>query len=129
MYQQEECNKVTDEEKFKLIQFYKENSKLWVTQGITRSQKALKKENLVAEFNKKFSIEILEKAFHALTASFLREQEKYQKEGKLPNKGQKFYENVLFLKNMPKTSGKFYIDMGSQIKLAAEKLQFFFAGP
>ena len=87
MYSQEERNKLTDEEKFKLIQFYKENSKLWVTQGITGSQKALKKENLVAEFDKKFSIEILEKPFHALRASFLRDQEKYQKEGKLPNKG------------------------------------------
>ena len=87
MSSQEEHNKLTDKKKFKLIEFYKENGELWVTQGITRSQKALKKENLVAEFDKKFSIEILEKAFHALRASFLRDQEKYQKEGKLPNKG------------------------------------------
>ena len=28
-------NKLTDEEKFKLIEFYKENSELWFTQGIT----------------------------------------------------------------------------------------------
>ena len=55
--------------------------------GITRNQKALKKEELVEEFDRKFSIEILEKAFHALGASFLREHKKYQKEGKLPNKG------------------------------------------
>ena len=46
---QEEHNKLTDEEKFKLIELYKENSELWVTQGITRSQIALKKE-LVEEF-------------------------------------------------------------------------------
>ena len=40
----EEHNKLADEEKLKLIEFYKENSKLWVTEGITRIQKALKKE-------------------------------------------------------------------------------------
>ena len=62
---------IIDKEKFKLIEFYKENSELWVTQGITASQKALKKEELVEEFDRKFSIEILEKAFHASRASFL----------------------------------------------------------
>ena len=40
---QEGHKKLTDEEKFKLIELYKENSELWVTQGITRSQIALKK--------------------------------------------------------------------------------------
>ena len=92
---QEEHSKLTDEEKFKLIQFYKQNSKLWVTQGIIRSQKALKKEELAEEFDRKFSIEILEKAFHALRASFLREHKKYQKEEKLPNKDSKVYESML----------------------------------
>ena len=61
------------------------------------------------EFERKFSIEILEKAFHALKASFLREHKKYQKEGKLPSKGWELYENMLFLKNEPTTSEKFYI--------------------
>ena len=46
MSSQEKRNKLTDEEKFKLIEFYKENRELWVTQGITRSQKALRKEEL-----------------------------------------------------------------------------------
>ena len=45
MSSQEEHNKLTDKEKFILLEFYKEDSELWVTQGITRSQKALKKEN------------------------------------------------------------------------------------
>ena len=49
------------------------------------------------EFDKKFSIEILEKAFHALRTSFLREHKKYQKKGKLPNEAWKFYECMLFL--------------------------------
>ena len=77
MFSQEEHNKSTDEEKFKLIEFYKENSELWVTQRITGSQKALKKEELVEEFDRRFSIEILEKVFPALRASFLREHKKY----------------------------------------------------
>ena len=104
MSSQEEHNNLTDEEKFKLIEFYKENSELWVTQEITKSQKALEKEELVEKFDRKFSVEILEKAFHALRASFLREHEKYQKEGKLRNKGWKSYESMLFMKNEPKTN-------------------------
>ena len=109
MSSQEEHSKLTDKEKFELIEFYKENSELWVTQGITKSQKALKKDELMGEFDWKFSIEILEKAFHALRASFLREHKKFQKEGKLRNKGWKFYESMLFLKSEPKISEKFYI--------------------
>ena len=77
MFSQEEHNKLTDKEKFKLIEFYKENSELWVTQRITGNQKALKKEELVEEFDRRFSIEILEKVFLALRASFLREHKKY----------------------------------------------------
>ena len=46
----------------------------------------LKKEELVEEFDRKFSIEILEKAFHALRLAFYENIKKYQKEGKLPIK-------------------------------------------
>ena len=56
----EEHNKLTNEEKFKLNEFYNEDSDLWVTQGITRSQKGLKKEELVEQLDREFSIEILE---------------------------------------------------------------------
>ena len=127
MSSQEEHNKLTDEEKFKLIEFYKENSELWFTQGITWSQKALKKEELVEEFDRKFLIKILKKYFHALRASFLREHKKYQKEGKLLNKGCKFYESMLFLKNEPKTSEKFYI-RGVTDKICCRKIAAFSAG-
>ena len=41
------------------------------------SSGATKKQKLVKEFDRKFSIKILEKAFHALRASFLRELKKY----------------------------------------------------
>ena len=107
MSSQEEHNKLTDKEKLKLIES-KKPANYGLHKGKTRSQRALKKE-LVEEFDKKFSIDILEKTFHASIASFLREHKKYQKEGKLPNKGWKLYESILFLKNKPKTSKKFYI--------------------
>ena len=94
--------KLTDEEKVILLAFYKENNELWLTQGITRSQKARKKEELVEEFEGKFSLETLEKAFHSLKASFLREHKKYEKDGKVPTKPWKFYDNMLFLKEEPK---------------------------
>ena len=55
----------------------KDSNELWVTnQGITISQRMLKKEELVKDFEKKFSIELLEKDFHGLGASFLREHSK-----------------------------------------------------
>ena len=97
MASQEENAKLTDVEKFKLIHFYRENPDLWVTnQGVSRTKKLLKKEELVKEFDGKFSIEILEKVFHGLRASYLREHKKY-KDGNLPKKTWKFYESMLFL--------------------------------
>ena len=79
----QEETKLSDEEKYKLIEFYKKNPELWVVnQGISRSQKSLKKDELLNEFEGKFQIESLEKAFHGLRTSFLREFKKY-KEGNL----------------------------------------------
>ena len=124
MSSQEEHNKLTNKEKLKLIES-KKSANYGLHRGITRSQRALKKEELVEEFDKKFSIDILEKTFHASRASFLREHKKYQKEGKLPNKGWKLYESMLFLKNEPKTSEKFYI-YGITDKICCGKIAAFF---
>ena len=115
-----EDNKLTDEEKLWLIECYKGNRKLWVIQGKTRSQKALKKGELVEEFDKKFSIAIPEKAFDALRASFLQDHKKYQKEGKLPNEGLEFYECMLFLKN---ENSSLY---GATDKICSGKIAVFF---
>ena len=83
MASQEENTKLAVK-KFKLIDFYRENPDWWVTnQGVSRTKKLLKKEKLVKEFDGKFSIEILEKLFHCLRASYLWEHKKY-KDGKLP---------------------------------------------
>ena len=54
MSSQEEHNKLTNEEKFKLNEFYKVNSDLWVTQGTRRSQKGLKKEELWSSLMRNF---------------------------------------------------------------------------
>ena len=93
--------------------------------GDNKKPKNVKKEELVEEFDRKFSIKILEKAFHALRASFLREHKKYQKEKTLPNKGWKFYKSMLFLKNEPKTSEKFFI-YGATDKICCGKIAAFF---
>ena len=93
--------------------------------GANKKPKNVKKDELVEEFDRKFSIDILKKAFHALRASFLREYKKYQKEKKLPNKGWKFYKSMLFLKNEPKTSEKFFI-YGATDKICCGKIAAFF---
>ena len=43
MSSREENNKLTDKEKFKVIEFYKENSELRVTQGDNKSPKNAEK--------------------------------------------------------------------------------------
>ena len=97
MASQEENAKLTDIDKLKLIDFHRENPGFWViNQGVSRTKKLLKKEQLVKEFDGKFSIEILEKVFYGLRASYLREHKKY-KDGNLPKKTWKFYESMLFL--------------------------------
>lgn len=59
MSSQKESNKLSDDEKFELIEFYKDNKELWVTnQEITRSQRALKEE-LAEDFENNFSTEII----------------------------------------------------------------------
>ena len=108
MSSQEEQNKLTGE--------------LWVTQGITISTE---KRRTRGGVDRKFSIEILEKAFYALRASFLRGHKKYEKEGKLQNKGWIFYESMLFLKSKPKTSEKFYI-YRTTVKVCCGKIAAFF---
>ena len=45
--------------------------------GVNRKPKALKKEELGEQFDRKLSMKILEKAFQALRASFLRQHKKY----------------------------------------------------
>ena len=48
MSSQEESSKLSDDEKFKLIEFYKDSNEVWVTkEQIRRIQRALETEELV----------------------------------------------------------------------------------
>ena len=96
MASEEETIKLNDEGKLKLIEFYKKNKELWTT-NFSRTSRNLKKSKLNGHFEGKFQLETLEKAFHGLKASFLREFKKFQ-EGNLPKRKWKFYDSVLFLK-------------------------------
>ena len=49
MSSEEEHNKLTDKEKFKLIEFYKENSELCVTQGDNKKPKSVDKRGTSGE--------------------------------------------------------------------------------
>ena len=109
MSSQEVHNKLTDEEKFKLIELYKENSELQVTQGIARSQKALKKQELVEEFNRKFSIK---------KKSIKKKENCRIKVGNSTK--------ACFSWKTSQRPVKNSIYMGLQIKFASEKLQYFF---
>ena len=102
MASQEDTVKLSDDEKLKLIKFYKENKELWGT-NVSRTLRNLKKSKLLEHFEGKFQLETLEKAFHGLKASFLREFKKFQ-EGNLPKKKWKFYDNMLFLKEEQSTT-------------------------
>ena len=93
--------KLTDDEKFKLLEFYKENRELWVSHGVPKTLNIVKKDELVAEFQGKFTIEALERTFHSLKAGFTRESKKYGDENE-PKKPWKFYKKMLFLKEEAK---------------------------
>ena len=93
--------KLTDDEKFKLLEFYKENRELWVSHGVPKTLKIVKKDELVAEFQGKFTIEALERTFHSLKAGFTRESKRYG-DGNEPKKTWKFYKKMLFLKEEAK---------------------------
>ena len=102
MASEEETIKLNDEERLKLNEFYKENKELWTT-NFSRTSRNLKKSKLHEHFEGKFQLETLEKAFHGLKASFLREFKKFQ-EGNLPKRKWKFYDSMLFLKEEQTTT-------------------------
>ena len=79
MASEEETIKLNDEKKLKLIEFYKENKELWTT-NFSRTSRNLKKSKLHEHFEGKFQLETLEKAFHGLKSSFLRELKSFRKE-------------------------------------------------
>ena len=89
--------KLSDEEKTKLINFYKDNKALWSSEVNFRNkeEKSEVKEELTKLFDGKFTEAFLDKNFHALRTAFNRESKKYKE--KEPKKKWKFFDQLSFL--------------------------------
>ena len=88
--------KLSDEEKTTLINFYKQNKALWYSEVNFRNKedKSGVIEDLVSLFDGSFSEDFLDRNFHALRAAFNRESQKYK--DKAPKKKWKFLISYAF---------------------------------
>ena len=85
--------KLSDEEKKVLIKFYKENPALWNFSDPyykNKVQRSLIKTKLLTAFENKYTEDVLEKIFHSLRTSMLREVN--------PKKIWKFFDDMEFLR-------------------------------
>ena len=82
--------KLSDEEKATLIDFYKHNDALWSSEVNfwNKKEKSAVRENLVSLSDGRFSEDFLDRNFHALRAAFHTELKKYK--DKAPMKKWKF---------------------------------------
>ena len=89
--------KLPDEEKISLINFYKQNKAFQCSEVNFRNkeEKSAVKEDLVSPFDGRFSEDFLDKNFHALRTAFNRELKKYK--DKAPKKKWKFFDKLSFL--------------------------------
>ena len=89
--------KLPDEEKISLINFYKQNKAFQSSEVNFRNkeEKSAVKEDLVSPFDGRFSEDFLDKNFHALRTAFNRESKKYK--DKAPKKKWKFFDKLSFL--------------------------------
>ena len=94
-----EVDKMTDEHKVKLIEFYKCNPCLWDStyQGEEKA-KAKAKGLLFEQFGGKYSVDCMEKTFGNLRVAMVRELKKHS-EGKVPSKKWKFFDYLEFLRS------------------------------
>ena len=92
--------KLSDEEKKVLTKFYKENSALWNSSDPyykNKVQRSLIKTKLLTVFENKYTEDVLEKTFHSLRTSMLREVKKLDN-GIIPKKIWKFFDDMEFLR-------------------------------
>ena len=92
--------KLSDEEKKVLIKFYKENPALWNSSDPyykNKVQRSLIKTKLLTVFENKYAEDVLEKIFHSLRTSMLREVKKLDN-GIIPKKIWKFFDDMKFLR-------------------------------
>ena len=89
--------KLSDDEKTTLINFYKENKAFWSSEVNfqNKEEKSAVKEQLLTLFEGKYSEGFLDKNFHAFHTAFSREHKKYK--GNPSKKKRKFYDQLSFL--------------------------------
>ena len=89
--------KLPDEEKTTLINFYKQNKALWSSDVNyqNKEDKSAVKEDLVSLFDGRFSEDFLDRNFHVLQTTFSRESKKYK--DKALKKKWKFFDKLSFL--------------------------------
>ena len=105
--------KLSDDEKDILIDFSEKNKLLWPSgsQFRNKKEKDSTKENLVKLFDKKYTVDILEKTFHALRTAFTREH-KQNVGGQDPNKKNwKFYDRLQYFKEEMQKAKQTKIDV------------------
>ena len=96
----EQKKKLSEEEKNTLIGFYEINKLLLSSDSKfkDKEEKVATRDEMVKLFDQTYSIDSLEKTFHALRTAFIREHKKIAA-GQDPNKKKwKFYEKLEFLK-------------------------------
>ena len=98
---------LTDMEKRILINFYKEHPLLWNGKAYPYQKNKLEKhtlkEQMVDLFHGKYKVEILERTFHVLRTSMLREVKTTDENGlHLSDKKWKFFDDLSFLKDVLK---------------------------
>ena len=92
--------KLSDDEKYVLIDFFEKNKPLWSSGSQFRDneEKDSTKEKLVKLFDKKYTVDILEMTFHAFRTAFIREHIK-KVGGQDPNKKKwKLYDRFQYWK-------------------------------
>ena len=118
--------KLSDEEKTTLINFYKQNKALWSSEVNFRNkeEKSAVKENLVSLFDGRFSEDFLDRNFHVLWTAFSRESKKYK--DKAPKKKWKFFDKLSFLtEELEKAKKKVKFDLKDRETL----IDFFNSNP
>lgn len=123
---QEAKLKLSDEEKKKLINFYKDKKALWSSEVNfrNREEKAEVKEELTKIFDGKFPETFLDKSFHALRTAYIRESKKYKENE--PKKRWKFFDQLSFLEEeIEKAEKKVTFDMEERETL----IDFFNSNP
>ena len=118
--------KLSDDEKSRLISFYKDNKELWSSSVSCRKEKKCEiKEELVNLFDGAFTEDFLDKNFHALRTAYNRETKKY-KQGKEPKKKWKFFDKMSFLaEEIERVEKKATFDLAEKETL----IDFFSANP